>query len=279
MLQRIFLMTAVTIAAVSAQPPFPPPGPPPTPKAMSPIDLTGYWVSIVTEDWRWRMVTPARGDYTSVPLNPEGRRVADTWDPAKEPAESCKAYGAAAIMRVPTRLHITWVDDKTMRIDTDAGTQTRTLHFGSQPSADTKPELQGYSAATWDIARPPGLLIFGLPADALAASTARLPSDPGAKPPPPPPPPPLMPGIGGSLRVVTSHLRPGYLRKNGVPYSANAVVTEYFDVTKESNGDQWLIVKTKVVDPQYLATPFITSSHFKRQPDAGKWNPSACAEK
>src|SRR5579863_4442007 len=87
-------------------------GPPPaalTPKANAPEDITGYWVAVVTEDWRFRMVTPAKGDYASVPLSPEGRRVADTWDPAKDEAagDQCKSYGAAAIMRVPGRVHIT----------------------------------------------------------------------------------------------------------------------------------------------------------------------------
>src|ERR1700732_5057440 len=109
-----------------------------TAKTVAPIDLTGYWVSIVTEDWRYRMVTPAKGDYASVPLNPEGRKVADTWDPAKDEASGsqCKSYGAAALMRVPGRLHITWADDNTLKIEADAGTQTRLLHFGAaQPPA------------------------------------------------------------------------------------------------------------------------------------------------
>src|SRR3984893_10298650 len=102
-------------------------GPPPSPRDAAPMDLTGYWVSIVTEDWRYRMVTPPKGDYAAVPLNPEGRKVADTWDPAKDEAAGnrCKAYGAAAIMRVPTRLHFTSENDNTLRIETDAGTQTR----------------------------------------------------------------------------------------------------------------------------------------------------------
>src|SRR5207302_5333422 len=87
--------------------------PPPTPRAAAPIDLTGYWVSIVTEDWRYRMVTPAKGDFASVPLNPEGTRVGNLWDPAKDEAagEQCKSYAAPAIMRVPGRVHITWDND------------------------------------------------------------------------------------------------------------------------------------------------------------------------
>src|SRR5215472_11309032 len=90
-----------------------------TPKAMAPVDLTGYWVSVVTEDWLYRMVTPKKGDYTSVPLNAEGRKTADAWDPAKDEAsgDQCKAYGAPALMRIPGRLHITWQDDSTLKVE------------------------------------------------------------------------------------------------------------------------------------------------------------------
>ena len=80
-----------------------PPPPPQTPKAAAPIDLTGYWVSVVTEDWRYRMVTPANGDYQGVPMTPAARAIADAWDPAKEEASGdlCKSYGAPALLRVP----------------------------------------------------------------------------------------------------------------------------------------------------------------------------------
>lgn len=227
-------------------------GPPPaplTPKQNAPEDITGNWVSVVTEDWRFRMVTPAKGDYASVPLNPAGRKVADAWDPDKDTAagEQCKSYGAPGLMRVPGRLHIGWVDDKTLKVETDSGKQTRLFHFDSQPPADEKPSLQGYSVASWD-GPPPGRGQRG-------------------------------PMKAGSLKVVTTHLKPGYLRKNGVPYSANTVLTEYYTRTHEDNGDSWLIITTIVDDPMYLAQPFITSTHFKMEPDAGKWMPSACEAK
>src|SRR6267143_570063 len=125
-----------------------PPATPPAPKMAAPIDLTGYWVSIVTEDWRFRMITPDKGDFSSVPLNPEGRRVANTWDPEKDEADGnqCKSYGAAAVMRVPGHVHIFWENDNTLRIDTDAGTQTRLLHFeGPLPRENTKESPSG----TW----------------------------------------------------------------------------------------------------------------------------------
>src|SRR5262245_21103826 len=212
-------------------------GPPPTAQAAAPVDLTGYWVSIVTEDWRFRMLTPGKGDYASVPINAAARRVADAWDPARDEAagEQCRSYGAPAIMRVPGRVHITWGNENTLRVDTDAGTQTRLFLFGgSQPPAG-EPTWQGYSTAQWEY-----------------AGGARGSAPGGAS-------------RGGDLKVVTTRMRPGYLRKNGVPYSGNAVLTEYYHRTVEPNGDSWLIVTTLVEDPQYLNQPFQTSTHFKKQ--------------
>ncbi|OFV90852.1 MAG: hypothetical protein A3H95_10485 [Acidobacteria bacterium RIFCSPLOWO2_02_FULL_64_15] len=72
--------------------------PPRTPKAAAPIDLTGYWVAVVTEDWRYRMVTPTKGDYQGVPMTAEARRVAEAWKPEADQAagQQCKSYGAPA---------------------------------------------------------------------------------------------------------------------------------------------------------------------------------------
>src|SRR5918995_3640688 len=106
-------------------------GGPAVPRTAAPVDLTGTWVSLVTEDWRWRMVTPAKGDYASVPMTPAARKVADAWDPARDTAagEQCRAYGAAAIMRVPGRIRISWESDTALKVETEAGTQTRLFHF------------------------------------------------------------------------------------------------------------------------------------------------------
>ena len=214
----------------------------PTPKAMAPVDLTGYWVSVVTEDWLYRMVTPKKGDYTSVPLNAEGRKIADAWDPAKDEAggNQCKAYGAPALMRIPGRLHITWQDDSTLKVETDAGTQTRLFHF-NPAAAGTGGDWQGASIANWETVA-------------------------GAR----------GPIRGAGLKVTTTRIKAGYLRKNGVPYSANAQLTEYYDRVNEANGDSWLIVKTIVEDPTYLNVPFITSTNFKKQADSSGWNPTPC---
>jgi hypothetical protein len=123
-----------------------------TPKEAAPIDLTGYWVSIVSEDWRFRMVTPPKGDFPDVPLNPEGVKLGNAWDPAKDEAaaDKCKAYGAPNIMRVPARFHVTWADDRTLKMEVDAGNQTRLFHFGALPAAPGPPQRQGYSTARWE---------------------------------------------------------------------------------------------------------------------------------
>src|SRR5687768_7245127 len=132
-------------------------GPAATPRDGAALDLTGYWVSVITEDWRYRMVTPKSGVFDSIPLNGEGRKVGMGWDPARDEAagEACRAYTAANVMRLPGRLHITWRDATTLQIDTDAGTQTRLLHFGASAAAaaaNTAPSWQGQSVAQWEFA-------------------------------------------------------------------------------------------------------------------------------
>jgi hypothetical protein len=71
-------------------------------------------------------------------------------------------------------------------------------------------------------------------------------------------------------------MRPGYLRKNGVPYSADATVTEYFDLSPSPGGEMF-VVTTAVDDPRYLLQPFIVSSHFKKEADGSKWDPTPCS--
>ena len=226
-----------------------PAAPPATPRAIAPIDPTGYWVAIISEDWRWRMITPARGDFPSIPMSREGQRVAEAWDPAKDEAagEQCRAYGAPGLMRGPTRLHITWQDDNTLKLESDYGTQTRVLRFGGTPGSQGAKTWQGVSTAEW----------------VMAAGGGR--GRGGAR--------------RGSMKTVTTQLRPGYLRKNGVTYSASTVFTEYWDLQTEANGDQYLVDTNIVTDPVYLQSPWITAIHFKKEPNGSKWDPSPCDAK
>ncbi len=220
------------------------PAAPPTPRAQAPLDLTGYWVAIISEDWRWRMITPSRGDFPSIPINLAAQKMAEAWDPAKDEAagEQCKAYGAPGLMRGPTRLNITWLDDDTLKLETDYGMQTRLFEFGNAPPTSAA-SRQGRSVAQWIVA-----------GGGRGRGGARF----------------------GAMKSVTTHLRPGYLRKNGVPYSERTTFTEYWDVHTETNGDKYLVITDTVDDPTYLQTRWITSNHFKREPDGRKWNPEPC---
>ena len=203
-------------------------------RTSAPVDLTGYWIAVVSEDWRHRMATPKKGDYESLPLNMAGTQAANAWDLAKDDAAGlqCKAFGVGGIVRQPGLIHITWQDDNTLRVEADTGQQTRLFQFGPA-TASTARTWQGSSKATWD-------------------------------------------RLGRSLTVVTTNMRAGYLRRNGVPYSEDASSTEYFDVAPHPGGGQMLIVTTVVEDPRYLQRSFVVSSQFKKEPDGSKWNPTPC---
>jgi hypothetical protein len=238
---RVLLIAGA--AFVCVKPSFAQFGPPPAPQGpardIAPIDLTGQWVSIVTEDWRFRMVVPPKNDYPGLPLNAAARAVADAWDPAREAAEgnACKAYGVGGIMRMPTRLRIDWEDESTLTIRTDAGRQLRRLQFTDAPNMSGAGDWQGVSTAEW--------LFHGRSGN-------------------------------GSLKVETTDMRAGYFRKNGVPYSEDTVLTEYFDLLTQHDGSQWLVVVSVLDDPTYFTQPIITSTNFRREDSRSGWDPTDC---
>jgi hypothetical protein len=229
------------------------PAEPATARAGAPIDITGHWVSLITDDWVYRMITPAKGDVSYIPLNAEGRRAAEAWDPARDEAagEQCKAYAAPAIMRLPSRVHITWQDDNTLKADIDTGMQTRLFHFGRREPQGPR-SWQGWSVASWQLS---GTTEQFYPGPTSLGQIKRA----------------------GSLRVDTSNLRAGYLRKNGVPFSENAFMTEYYNLIVENDGNQYLVIQTFVADPRYLTAHFVRTMQFKREPDGSKRNPVPCA--
>jgi hypothetical protein len=238
------------------------PAPPRTPRSVAPVDLTGYWVSVITEDWRFRMVTPPKGDFASVPLNDAGQKAANAWDPARDAAagEQCKAFGAAGVMRLPVRLRVSWQDDTALKLETDNGEQVRLFRFGAASTPAATPQWQGDSAAAWEtMAEGQGQA----PAGGGGGGGGRG----GANQPP---------QLSGALKVVTTNMRPGYLRRNGIPYTGQAVLTEFYDRTNEPDGDSWLILTSTLNDPTYLQQPFMTTTHFKREPDGSKWRPRPC---
>ncbi len=212
------------------------------------IDLAGQWVSVITEDWRWRMVTPPKGDTASIPLNAAGRKRAEAWDLDADRARGdlCKAFGPPGLIRQPGRVRIRWENDATLLLEFDAGRQTRRLAFGSAGSAGAR-TLQGQSEARW-FRQPQNRGIFGR-GGAMG---------------------------GGSLEVVTTNLTAGYLRPNGVPYSDRAVVKEFFDTFTLPDAGTWLIVTTVVQDPEYLTQELVLSSQFKKETDLSTWSPRPC---
>jgi hypothetical protein len=277
------LLSGAAVAAQVAQGAPPPAAVPQAARAAAPIDLTGTWAQVVTEDWQWRYITPAKGDYTSVPLTAEANKIAQAWDPDADvkAGNQCKAFGAAAIMRLPTRMQIAWVDDNTLKFDWDLGTQTRTAYFDQTKPAGAR-SWQGHAVAEWidtggggrgrggagggggGAAAPPGRGA-GAPAPAAEGRGGAGRGGRGAAGPRP-----------GGLKMVTTNLRAQYLRMNGVPIGESAKVTEYLDLILTPNGDQWLVVRTTVEDPQYLSQPYIVSQQFKKETNAAKWNPTPC---
>lgn len=243
--QRLLLLGAAALvlaggSPIHAQRGQGAPAAPPTARAGAAIDVTGTWVSVISEDWPLRMLPLRKGDYTRMPLTQAARKVADTWDPARDEAagEQCKGYSAAGVTRLPGRVRISWQDENTMKMELEAGSQTRLFHFRpGQPPAE--PSWQGYSAAEWLYTR--------------------------------------VPPRSGELKVVTNRLRPGYLRKNGIPFSANTTVTEYYHRFTAPNGDVWLTVVTEVRDPENLQQPFVQSTHFKKLPDGAAFKPEPCS--
>lgn len=250
-----FVASATLLASAHAQR-APAPATPPTARSAAPADFTGYWVSPVMEDWRWRMVTPLKGDAASIPVNAAARAAIDTWDPAADEAagDSCKAYGPPGLFRLPGRLRIRWQDDDTLEIAADAGEQTRLLRFNAAPPDGVAPSRQGHTQAGWSYqtARPgPAGVPLGMA--------------------------PGRPAPSRTLEATTTQLLPGYLRKNGIPYSAETTVQEFFDRFTEPDGTEWFTVTTIVTDPVYLGVPFVTTTDFRKERDGARWEPRPCS--
>jgi hypothetical protein len=240
-----------------------PAAPPPTPQAAAPIDITGYWVSLIVDEWRFR-VSPQKGDVLYLPLNNDARQLANAWDPARDEADGkqCKAYGAVGVMQRPGRLHITWENPSTLRMDADAGTQTRTLHFGPAAADKGQPSWQGYSVAEWQLPGGRGRRGTLLDTGGLGLVAGGNVQGPQTR--------------TGTLKVTTTNLLPGYIRKNGVPHSEKAVLTEYINRLTGEQNDVYLSVTAMVEDPTYLTQPFVRTYTFKKLPDATGWEPTPC---
>ena len=257
--------------------------PAPSARAMAPFDLTGTWVSVVTEDWRYRMVPPVKEtDVTlglkpaqpngelqmlvGVPLNAAGKAATLAWTPAE--AGRCEAFGIGSGMRAPGLLRIAWESDSVLRIEIEAGQQTRRIHFDPSKPPAGPPSWQGASVGNWDVSpnvidvlRPGGFDTRNAnPGAAQSTAVSSLPWTP--------------------LKVVTTNFRAGWLRPNGVPYSdsAHARITEHFMRYSLPGAGEGLTVRTVVDDPTYLEQPFMVSTNFRLEANAARWKPEPCRE-
>jgi hypothetical protein len=235
---------------VSVEAQFGPPPPPDTRSARerAPIDITGQWVAVVNEDWRWRMVTPPVGDAASLPINAAARTATAAWDLERDRREGnlCRAFGPPGLIRQPTRLRIDWETGDTLRLQFDAGRQTRRLEFA--PTAPGEPSLQGRSTAQW-YRQPQSRGVFGV----------------------------RTPSTGGSLHVRTANMTGGYLRPNGVPYGSRATMKEFFNTFElPDGGGTWLVVTTVLDDPEFLTTELVMSTQFKKEANRAGFSPRDC---
>lgn len=205
----------------------------------APVDLTGYWVSIVTEDWIERMSPDSPPSGTG-----GGRGGGRGAAVSPDPGEPCRVYGAAGSMRVPGRLHIAWADENTLQVDLDAGTQMRVFHFNASGPPPTQKTLQGYSVASWQTG---------------GGGRGGRGRGGGGGP------------QWGSLNVVTTNMMGGYLLTSRSAYSENAVLTETF-ILHSDFGQDYLTVRAQIDDGGNR----MTSSTFKREPDGSKFRPSGC---
>lgn len=230
------------------------PSPSPQGKTGAPFDPSGYWVSLVTRDWRFRMVVPGPGEYQGIAINAASKNYADAWNAAADEAagKQCEAYGAAALMLVPERLHISWQAEKTLKVETDAGMQTRLMNFQPSPTP-VAASLQGYSLAEWQMHQSSQV---GPPGAGGAEGTSPY----------------------GALKIVTTNLQGGLLRKNGVPYSDQAILTEYWELHEDPiDKTTYLIDTAGLHDPKYLMADYYYTATFEREADGAKWHPTPCS--
>lgn len=229
--------------------------PPMSAQQAAPVDMTGYWGAVITQDWLYRMVVDQRGNYVGIPINLRARQVADAWNRSSDEAagKQCEAYGAPALMRLPEHLHISWQDPQTLEVLIDAGMQNRLLLFDATPEQlHAPPSLQGVSVAKWmPYLEGPGF---------VGAAPRRG-----------------MHAHFGWLQVMTTDLQPGLLRKNGVPYSDQMHMSENWVINPDPEGDRWLTVTATLTDPTYLQVPYVLEDIFQKQPDGSQWAPSPCS--
>src|SRR5438093_9736531 len=190
--------------------------------ASAQMDFSGEWQPIFYEDQPERVAGPEIGDYTGIPINDAARMRADTWMAAVQtlPEWQCRPHSADYIWRGPSQLRITKEINPVTR-------QINAFHLEWLRSVDNiyyldgRPHPSANAPHTWG-----------------GFATAKW--------------------DGDMLTIKVSHLKEGYVRRNGVPRSDLATVTEHW--MRHGN---WLTVVTIVEDPVYLTEPFVRITDYE----------------
>src|SRR5579885_1414722 len=190
--------------------------------ASAETDFSGDWAPRFYEDQPERVPGPELGDYLGLPINAAARMRADTWDASllTLPEWQCRPHGADYIRRGPSNLTITKeVDPVTREITAFHAVWLRSV---DRPVyLDNRPHPPESANHTW-----------------AGFTTAK--------------------GDGDMLTTYVTHMKEGYIRRNGVPRSDLATLTEHW-----IRHEDFLTVVTIVTDPVYLTEPFIRSTDYQ----------------
>ncbi len=188
--------------------------------------IAGYWAPIFHEDFEERLPGPEAGDYAGLPINDALRLRGDTWQSGllNVPEHQCKPHPSTYGFRGIGNLRIM------EEVDTSATQELIALH--------THIEWQAQKRTIWMDGREHPDEMY--PHTWGGFSTGRF--------------------VGDTLVVHTTHLKAGWIRRNGMALSDQATLDEYFFL----NQDGTLLTHVSIVsDPVYLTEPFVRSNGFE----------------
>jgi hypothetical protein len=192
-------------------------------RANAQVNLTGYWDPLFSEDVGERIAGPEIGDYLGLPINAADRQRADTWDAEilTLPEHQCKPHPSTYGFRGIGLLRI-WADvDPTTQEVVKFNTHIEWMEQERQIWMDGRPHPPEYAAHTWQ-----------------GFSTGHW--------------------EGNTLVAETTHLKAGWIRRNGVVLSDRATMEDRFI----RHGD--LLTHVSIVsDPVYLTEPFVRTNGFR----------------
>ncbi|HYR91416.1 MAG TPA: hypothetical protein VE422_45595 [Terriglobia bacterium] len=194
--------------------------------AFAQANLDGVWenLTILHEDWPDRLFGPELGDYTGIPLNDAARLRADAWDASliTLPEYQCRVHPSDY---VPSFAAIRIWEERDKDSQQLIAIHTHHFAWGTERTIwmDGRPHPPEYALHT-----------------AMGFSTGKW--------------------DGDILTVNTTHLKEGWIRRNGVPRSDRATVTEHF-----IRHDRHLTLMTVITDPAYLTEPMVRSRDYVYQ--------------